>query len=183
MSRLEEWKDIKGYEGLYSVSTKGIVFSHISNKNLKNVKHVRNYLGVNLYKNKKHKSRSIHRLVAEAFIPNPENKPEVNHIDGDPSNNNVENLEWVTPSENVIHSYRTGLAYGMCGENHGRAKLKLEDVEEIRSLKRNGYSIRKIMKMFNISKAHAENIVAYRVWKKGNWKPEKARQALKGESE
>ncbi len=169
--RLGVWRDIEGYEGLYSVSVNGEIYSHISNKKLKAVKYARNYLGVNLYKNKKHKSQMVHRLVAKAFISNPKNKPEVNHIDGDPSNNNVENLEWVTPSENVIHSYKTGLAYGMCGENHGRSKLTLEDVEEIRRLKKEGYSVREIMKIFNISKSHTEKIIARTAWKKGNWKP------------
>ena len=55
------------------------------------------------------KPRLLHRLIAEAFIPNPDNKPEVNHIDGNPSNNRVDNLEWVTHYENHLHAHRTGL--------------------------------------------------------------------------
>lgn len=62
------------------------------------------YLQVALQKHKKRKDEKIHRLVAEAFIPNPENKPQVNHIDGDKTNNNVNNLEWTTTSENQLHS-------------------------------------------------------------------------------
>lgn len=62
---------------------------------------------VNLYKNGKNKIKKIHRIVAENFIPNPENKPEVNHIDGNKQNNKVDNLEWVTKSENVKHRFST----------------------------------------------------------------------------
>ena len=70
----------------------------------------RNYLFVTYMENGKQKMAYVHRLVADAFIPNPEGKPQVNHIDGNPMNNAVDNLEWVTGSENIIHAYRTGLA-------------------------------------------------------------------------
>lgn len=68
-----------------------------------------NYATVSYTDNGKQKHFLVHRLVGEAFIPNPENKPEINHIDGNPKNNDVNNLEWVTRKENVVHAYRTGL--------------------------------------------------------------------------
>lgn len=66
-------------------------------------------LMVELWKNNKKKHQLVHRLIAQAFIPNPHNKPQINHIDGNPLNNNIENLEWVTDSENKYHAHRTGL--------------------------------------------------------------------------
>ena len=66
-------------------------------------------LMVCLWKNNKKKHQFVHRLIAKAFIPNPSNKPQINHIDGNPLNNNIENLEWVTDSENKYHAHRTGL--------------------------------------------------------------------------
>ena len=70
------------------------------------------YARVELWKNGKGRKYLVHRLLAKAFIPNPDSKPQVNHIDGDKSNNALTNLEWVTQSENQIHAYRTGLQVG-----------------------------------------------------------------------
>lgn len=98
----EIWKDVKGYEGLYQVSNTGQVFSIRSKKFLKqgHTGWGEGYAFVALCKNGMRKNKNVHRLVAEAFIPNPENKPEVNHIDHNPHNNNANNLEWVTHQEN-----------------------------------------------------------------------------------
>lgn len=100
----EIWKNIKGYEGLYQVSNLGrirkIVLQSVLNDG---------YKCFNLIKDNNKKIMKVHRAVAEAFIPNPKNKPQVNHIDGNKQNNNVSNLEWVTASENMIHAIKTGL--------------------------------------------------------------------------
>lgn len=103
----EIWKDINGYEWMYSVSNLGNVFSHISNKKLKYWKHTCGYYIVDLYRDKKKQHYFIHRLVAIHFIENPLNKREVNHINGIKTENNITNLEWCTSSENKIHSYAT----------------------------------------------------------------------------
>lgn len=107
----ERWRDIKGYEGLYQVSDLGRVKSlncHRSGKEkiLKPVDNGKGYKLVHLVKEKRLKWKSVHRLVAESFIINNNNKPTVNHIDGNRANNKVDNLEWATYSENNIHSYR-----------------------------------------------------------------------------
>lgn len=104
----EIWKDIEEYEGIYQVSNLGKVksFKRGSERMLKPCRDRRGYLIVDLYKNGKHKNNKIHRLVAQAFIPNPENKSEINHIDEDKTNNNVDNLEWSTRKENLNHGTR-----------------------------------------------------------------------------
>ena len=83
------------------------------------------------------KTRIVHRVVAKAFIPNPDNLPEVNHIDGNKQNNCVENLEWITRSDNLKHAYKIGLKKST-GERNPRAKLTEEDVNYLRSLYKDG---------------------------------------------
>lgn len=102
----EVWKDIEGYEGLYQVSNFGRVKSSYTNRFLKGRKSPQGYLLVNLCKNNIASGKTIHRLVAQAFIPNSENKPQVNHIDEDKTNNMVSNLEWMTSKENLNHGTR-----------------------------------------------------------------------------
>ena len=92
----EIWKDIKNYEGLYQVSNLGRVKSLYYNKILQNAVQKDGYFQVSLSKNGIQKMYLVHRLVAEAFLPNPHNYPCVNHKDENPLNNNVENLEWCT---------------------------------------------------------------------------------------
>lgn len=100
---MEKWKSIIGYEGIYEVSNLGNFRKLLPNGLVKNLKSTPNnwgYYTIGLRKDGKVKQYRISRLIAEAFIPNPENKPYVDHIDTDKSNNKVDNLRWVTPSEN-----------------------------------------------------------------------------------
>lgn len=121
---MEVWKDIEGYDGLYQVSNHARVRSidrciKCSDGKTRRLKGMllspgpnswnRHYLTVNLSKCGKIKPHMVHRLVADAFIPNPDNKPEVNHIDGNKKNNEVSNLEWVTHQENMKHASESGL--------------------------------------------------------------------------
>lgn len=119
---IEEWRDIQGYEGLYQVSNLGRVKSlerkvkggwnntrTVGERILKPCVNVEGYPKVSLCKEGAIRRFPIHRIVAQAFIPNPDGKPEINHIDGCKENNSVSNLEWVTRSENELHAWRTGL--------------------------------------------------------------------------
>lgn len=99
-----EWKLIEGFDGIYSVSNYGEVRNNKTGKLMKLRKNEKGYLRTNLTTNGNQKSVRVHRLVAQAFIPNPENKPQVNHIDFDKENNCVNNLEWVTNKENTQYS-------------------------------------------------------------------------------
>lgn len=106
---IEVWKDVVGLEGYYKISSFGRIFSIKSNRILIRKPKYTGYFDIDLYKDGKCYNKRIHRLVAEAFIPNPENKPLVNHIDGNKQNNRVDNLEWVTDSENCLHAVHNSL--------------------------------------------------------------------------
>jgi len=116
----EEWKDIEGYEGLYQVSTLGRVRSlpriscqgHPLKGGYRKPQNRSGYLSICLHKEGVWSKYLMHRLVATTFIPNPENKPEVNHIDGNKHNNRVENLEWCTKSENLMHASKVLHRFG-----------------------------------------------------------------------
>jgi len=132
----EVWKDITGYEGLYQVSTIGRVKSFnglwVEEKILApGANQPRGYLYVNLCKDGKRKNFYVHRLVAQTFISNSQNKLEVNHINGNKLDNRVENLEWATSSENHRHAYAMGLMKS--GEEHPNSKLTNEQVRYIRA--------------------------------------------------
>lgn len=131
----EIWKNIDGYEEIYQVSNLGRVKrlkkknidvrakSYIDEHILKNRKNNYGYLEVILHTNGKGHPKKVHRLVAETFIPNPDNKPQVNHKDYNTTNNHVNNLEWVTHSENIKHSWmnpnrKKSTRYAGCNRGH-----------------------------------------------------------------
>lgn len=120
----------------------------VSGKVLKPVLTNNGYHGVSLKVNGKFHPYRIHRLVAEAFIPNPENKPEVNHINGNKTDNRVENLEWVTSQENQLHATR--ILAKCVGEEHGMAKITESQARQICELFEKGYQNKKISQMLGL---------------------------------
>lgn len=160
---LTVWKPISSYEGSYEVSNTGLVKSccrtgvrkdgtcyPLKGRLLKLQKVPGGYLVVYLYdKAGKRFTASVHRLVAEAFIPNPENLPEVNHEDGDKTNNYFLNLSWVSSRENTAHAYRLGLLNNK-GESH--YKVSIPDaviLEALRSVVP-GVTIKSVATLFGI---------------------------------
>lgn len=145
----EEWKQIVGYED-YHVSNFGRVKSLKKSKAriLKPALSGNNYLQVVLCQETKTKNFSVHRLVAMAFMPNPENKPQVNHRDGCKLNNCFENLEWVTPFENTNHAFEFGLSKS--SEDRPDAKLTNKQVVYIRE-NPDGLTIKELAGKFNVA--------------------------------
>lgn len=164
----EIWKDIVGYEDLYQVSSFGRILSFPRNTSRGGImsfylaKDGLNYSRptLRLTKNGVGKLHHICRLVALAFLPNQENKPEVNHLDCNPQNNRVENLEWTTRKEN--HIYSVGLNRMASCENHGRAKLNNSQVLEIRA---SNLSTKDLAKKYNVS-----TTTITRILKRSHWK-------------
>lgn len=103
------WSPIQGFEGIYEISSKGEVKNVRTGKILRQSKTTTGYKKIDLRKKGKRKTFKVHRLVGTAFIPNPNELPIINHLDGNPFNNSVENLEWCDQSRNVQHAYDTGM--------------------------------------------------------------------------
>ena len=154
----EEWRDVEGYDGDYKVSNFGRVKS-LKRGKVKILKPMLqgDYIYVYLCKDGKETSITIHRLVAKAFVPNPEGKPEVNHIDGNKLNNCAENFEWTTHSENLRHAIDTGLEIPFRGEQQRRAKLTNEQARYIRDNPDNLTGVQ-LAKMFGVSTAVISDI-------------------------
>lgn len=168
MVRIETWKDVVGYEGRYQVSDMGRVISKPKirrpyDKLLKPQYFKTGYAYLDLGDGKRINRYLLHRVVCEAFHPNPEGKPQVNHKNGDKSDNRSENLEWATNSENQKHSIRTGLRSAK-GEKNSQSKLTASQVEGIRILHKKGWSGKTLTQKFKVSPSTISGIVNKRTW-------------------
>lgn len=185
----EIWTSVCDYEGIYEVSNYGnvrsldrVVTRSDGNKRkfkgqvLKKIKDKQGYLVISMHNNSTPKSRRIHRLVAEAFIPNPLNKRTINHIDGNKTNNRIDNLEWATQSENTLHAYKNRLKNpsspnvnkNLQGERHGMSKLKESDVLFIRmNCKKNGGLLTdfELATKFDVNRSVINSVINRRTWK------------------
>lgn len=170
---MEIVKTLPGYEKEYAVSNLGNVYSLIFKSRYGTFKRQK-LLKPNISKSGYYsfaigsqkeclmKRYLLHRLVALTFLPNPDNKTFVNHIDGDKSNNVVSNLEWCTRSENEIHAHKTGLKNFI--KNHrANACLSQQQVNQIRTIK--DLSQRSIAKKYNTSQANISHIINNKTWR------------------
>lgn len=188
------WKEIKGFEGDYEVSNSGLIRSVEAvivksnsrkytrkSKTLKPAKDARGYLRVAFSICGKLTTLKVHRLVAEAYIPNPENKPQVNHKDGIKDNNNDWNLEWATQAENVDHAMKNNLFVTEAddahrlrsvntitkkGELNGFSKLTEKEVLEIRDLfKKKLCNKTQLGLKYGVATTTIKDIVSFKSWK------------------
>lgn len=158
---------IKNYED-YSITEEGIVFSYKygKKKQLKLVPCTNNYLSVVLSNNGTQKRVLIHRIVAIHFIKNPNNCKEVNHKDGNILNNNIDNLEWVSPKMNMQHAVKNGLHKAAFGINAGLSKLNDEKVVELRTKYNTGkFTTRELAKEYNMNNSVIWNAIKGKTWK------------------
>jgi hypothetical protein len=179
---MEKWKPVKGYEGLYEVSNFGRVKALTRRVDLGKCHRTfeehflslatdhKGYLRCALSHEGTSKTFKVHRLVAEAFIPNPDNKEQVNHIDGNKTNNRVDNLEWCTRSENMHHACVTKLKRNN-GEYNNGAKLTYKEVVFIRThyIPRDKvYGTVALANKFGVHRKTISRIITGRYWKEGD---------------
>ena len=174
----EIWKPVKGYEGRYEVSNMGRVKSlgryrygkkggtyAVKERILSNTICGAGYHRICMFMDGNRDYNLVHRLVAENFIPNTNHKDQVNHIDGDKWNNKVSNLEWVTQSENMIHSYKNGLHKKQKGSKRYCAKLNEHIVAEIKKDVKMGVKLKYLAKQHNVNPVTISDIKRGRTWR------------------
>lgn len=159
----EAWRDVKGYEGYYQVSNTGKVYSVRSRKLLALTFEKGGYVSVELNVKGKNKRLKVHRLVAEAFLDNPNKKRTVNHKNSIRDDNDISNLEWATHSENIKHAFKYG-DKDTHGESHSHNKLTEKQVIMILQLKGN-LTQQKIADMFNVSRENISRIHRRLTWR------------------
>lgn len=156
------WKPVKGFEGRYEVSNKGQVRGLKRSSLLAPTIKANGYHSVKLYDGSKYTHKYIHRLVAEAYLDNPESKRTVNHLDGNKGNNDSDNLQWTTHSENHLHAYSTGLKEKK--SSRGNTKLNDFEVSEVRLLLARGVTQKDIAEKFGVTRSCIADISSGRSW-------------------
>jgi len=177
MEEKEIWREVKGFESFYEVSSNGRVRSIDRYVNhykggvslrigvvLTQRLNGRGYLGVILKKNGLPKSKVTHRLIAESFIDNKKNKPYINHINGVKTDNRICNLEWCTGSENTNHAYRTGLIEVVSGSKRYNSKLTESEVLDMR-LNKGSLNYNELSVKYGVSRHLVSGIINRRNWK------------------
>lgn len=178
---MELWLPVtmEGYSEIYEVSDRGRIRSrdqevtyttgvkHLhKGRILLPQKHKSGYRLVNLHLGKKLKTFLVHRIVAKAFVPNPDNLPQINHKDFDKANNVIENLEWVTAKQNSTHARVNERQFVPHGEQHKSSRLTQAQVDHIRDLGAREFRTDTIAEMFKISVSHVNDILAFRRWRR-----------------
>jgi hypothetical protein len=172
------WKTVKDYENIYLVSNTGIIKSvdhlvvHKNGRNriqkgriLKTSISKKGYVQVSLSKDNIRFHTGVHRVVAIAFIPNPNNLPEVNHKDGNKLNNEDDNLEWNTGSDNMIHAVLNHLINPNLGEKHHMSKISNKQIINLRNLHKSGLNNKELAKHYYISETAMSNILRKKTYK------------------
>lgn len=172
INNMEVFKDIQKFEDKYQISNTGKVRNKKTGLLLKPKYNQKGYQYVNLCINHfKSVKWYIHRLVGFHFIPNPEHKPQINHKDGNPSNNNVDNLEWVTNEENQRHAVLNNLHFQ--GEEHKDSKFTNDSIKLLPQLVKIGFSIKEINQLTGVAIQNLKKIFNGKTWRQLNLFPTK----------
>jgi predicted DNA-binding protein YlxM (UPF0122 family) len=166
----QQVRDTKTYKQVpfaedYLINMDGEIYSNKSHKTIQPTPHKGGYLRVKLFCNDgKRKAFLLHRVVAETFLDNPDNYPEVNHKDGNKQNNNVSNLEWLTREQNMTHAFLNGLNSN-AGERNGKARLTESQVIEIYQMLLDGKLVQEIASKFDVRLALINKIKRKEIWR------------------
>jgi hypothetical protein len=169
----EEWRPVVGFEERYEVSSMGRVRRSFSAPKCRSTYPGRllnpdlsecGYYRARLCRNGKHQVEQVHRLIARAFLPGFEPNRQVNHKNGNKADNRLENLEWVTPRQNVLHAWRTGLCKPLRGEASGSSKLTKKEVEVILFLNAHKVAEKLLAEAFGVTIATVSSIVRGETW-------------------